>query len=550
MKNKSRGEKIQIFCSKYLLLGVAILVLIIGIFSLLVTAFFKLDTYKYTLERTAYVWENIPFLFLGILVFLLGCFIFYKITKKVKTKWVLAICLIIIAISQLLWICNLKFNPRYDQLSVIELAEKLLQKDFSDFGDPTSYFGIYPFQLGIIYYIAIIYKIFNTNNPLLLQILNVGFSIINLFLMYKITKQLFKDKKIEKVVIFLLLGFSIYFLFFNVFVYGNINGLTFGLIALYNTLRYLETKKIKNILITAITMAIAIILKSNYSIFLCGVIIILLLEFLKDKNKRTILGAGLILITYIILQFLTKTSLEIYTNKEIPEGTPMLGYLYIGMADNKIKTSGWYIEIPVNVYKKNNGNVESTKEIDMYFIKERVNELLRNPKELLRFYADKLASTWLNPTFQTVQLASVDRQTEKNKEYIKELESKPIIISMLSGTLFDIEEQFLNIFQSTIFIFAFYTMYMIYKKGKLKFVLLPIIFLGGFVFHVFWETKAIYVLQYYYLLIPYAAFSITKLITFTENKIKSKRSKKMLDAPKEIKSDRFIGKIRKSKFIM
>ena len=64
------------------------------------------------------------------------------------------------------------------------------------------------------------------------------------------------------------------------------------------------------------------------------------------------------------------------------------------------------------------------KEIDMYFIKERVNELLRNPKELLRFYADKLASTWLNPTFQTVQLASVDRQTEKNKEYIKELDKK------------------------------------------------------------------------------------------------------------------------------
>lgn len=58
MKNKSRGEKIQIFCSKYLLLGVAILVLIIGIFSLLVTAFFKLDTYKYTLERTAYVYSS------------------------------------------------------------------------------------------------------------------------------------------------------------------------------------------------------------------------------------------------------------------------------------------------------------------------------------------------------------------------------------------------------------------------------------------------------------------------------------------------------------
>ena len=62
-----------------------------------------------------------------------------------------------------------------------------------------------------------------------------------------------------------------------------------------------------------------------------------------------------------------------------------------------------------------------------------------------------------------------------------------------------------------VFIFAGIGMLKIFKQGKIEHILLPMIFLGGFVFHTFWETKAIYVLQYYYLLLPYAAFGIVQL---------------------------------------
>lgn len=56
-------------------------------------------------------------------------------------------------------------------------------------------------------------------------------------------------------------------------------------------------------------------------------------------------------------------------------------------------------------------------------------------------------------------------------------------------------------------------------------MLLPLIFLGGFTFHLIWETKAIYVLQYFYLLVPYAAFGIYQMFItiecFIENKFKA-----------------------------
>ena len=96
----------------------------------------------------------------------------------------------------------------------------------------------------------------------------------------------------------------------------------------------------------------------------------------------------------------------------------------------------------------------------------------------------------------------------QDPEYAEEIESKDIVKSMLSGNIYKIEEQILNIFQSIIFIFASFGMFKLFKKGKIEHIIFPMIFFGGFIFHIFWETKAIYVLQYYFLLVPYAAFGL------------------------------------------
>ena len=54
---------------------------------------------------------------------------------------------------------------------------------------------------------------------------------------------------------------------------------------------------------------------------------------------------------------------------------------------------------------------------------------------------------------------------------------------------------------------------------------LPLIFLGGFTFHLLWETKAIYVLQYFYLLIPYAVYGIYEVFNLIDSKIESVKQK-------------------------
>ena len=75
---------------------------------------------------------------------------------------------------------------------------------------------------------------------------------------------------------------------------------------------------------------------------------------------------------------------------------------------------------------------------------------------------------------------------------------------------YDLQQKYFDIYQMIIFVFGSIGIFSIAKHGKIaiKKILLPVIFLGGFLFHILWETKAIYVIQYYYLLLPFSAYGI------------------------------------------
>ena len=96
-------------------------------------------------------------------------------------------------------------------------------------------------------------------------------------------------------------------------------------------------------------------------------------------------------------------------------------------------------------------------------------------------------------------------------------------MSMINGDLYDIEENFFNIYQIIIFIFAGIGIFKNAKSLDLKKVILPIIFMGGFLFHILWETKAEYVIQYYFILLPFTAYGIDYTIRKINIYLKSKK---------------------------
>ena len=109
------------------------------------------------------------------------------------------------------------------------------------------------------------------------------------------------------------------------------------------------------------------------------------------------------------------------------------------------------------------------------------------------FYMDKLASTWLNPTFQTIWCSYPGAQMTLHEDYAKEIERKEVVKDMLSGKAYKVEENILNIFSNNSIYFCWYRYVKIFKQGKIEAYIITYDFLGGFYSTLFWETKAIYV---------------------------------------------------------
>lgn len=52
------------------------------------------------------------------------------------------------------------------------------------------------------------------------------------------------------------------------------------------------------------------------------------------------------------------------------------------------------------------------------------------------------------------------------------------------------------------------------KNPGLPFAFLPLIVLGGFLYHLLFEAKSLYILPYFVMLVPYAAYGLYRLVHF------------------------------------
>ena len=370
-----------------------------------------------------------------------------------------------------------------------------------------------------------IFKIFNTRNPLYLQNLNVIYSTISAITLYFIVKKLFKEDIVHKISLIFIAFFSIYFAFFSPHVYGNIPGLIFGLISLLFTLNFINSNKTWHLVIIAISITIAYLLKNNYEIFLLAIIIELILKSLKDLKIKPIIGIIGIIALVFGVKAIIYNQFEKTTNYSLKEGVPVTSYIYMGIAKPVTLAPGWYTGDVENIYIKSGYNKEKSGKITKELMDKRLEYLANNPGYTADYFYKKVQTTWLNPTFQVFWCSTPSIVLDVAPDYNAYIASQQPIISILCGTAFKIEERIMDIYEIIVFLCAGFALFAIFKKGNLDKLLLPMVFLGGFLFHLIWETKSIYVLQYYYILIPYATYGLYKIFIIIDNKINKSKEK-------------------------
>lgn len=497
------------FLQKFFLKVISILIGIIGVLSIFITAYFN-STYFDKNEKTFFKCDINIF---EIIIVILSVFIIIllnkKIFKKVSSKILLILLLIFDIFVFFFWVKTLKLAPNADQNKINKMAIAFLDGKLGEYLKTGEYLFMFPYQFGLTYFVSAIYKIFG-RNFIYIEYINILCSILNIFLIYYISKLLFKNEDVQKILVLLLIPFSLYLMFLNVFFYGNIIGLTLALIAVLFTMYYLNNDKKYNLFLAGIFISLSILIKTNYYIFLCGILLVLILDIIKKWKLKTLCIIPIFLIGYFIINLGYSGLLKYKYNLELPDGIPMITYVYMGMAESTGMSSGWYTEDLFEIYEESNYNNDLATKIAKEKILNRLQYFSENPKDFYNYYSEKIGTTWLNPTFQTIWVSLPGAKYTTNPDYANYLNYHQKILNMLSGEYYKIEEYIFNICQIIIFIFSAIGLFINSKDLDLKKALIPIIFFGGFLFHIIWETKALYVIQYYFILLPFSAYGLNE----------------------------------------
>ena len=470
---------------------------IITILNLILTGYFD----EFYNEWTYFRWENVPLMVIIIGTILVLATLLYKKTSydKLPIKILAGVLFFYAVVASIGWVLMSKSTSVADRKYVADEAMKFMQGDYSGY-QTAGYLFWYPFQTGIVALLELVFNIFGTGNIKAFKIINafcVGASFMALI---KITGLMFTDeekrKRIQRIAI-ILCFFCLPPIFYVTYVYGNIVGFTAAFWALYYELKYLKGKSIYNLVPAAILITAGIILKNNMLIILIAMLIFLLLHALENKRWISLAAMVAMLLIYIVG---SKGFMAIYsarTGVDMPEGVPMSLYIQMGLKEGYFGC-GTYDASTIQLYTDAGYNAEAAKKLGNEIIKQRLELFDNDPFYSMSFWLRKTALQWCEPTYMSIWESNCTPTC--HYEPVSEFTQ-----SIYTGGWHNFLLGLMNIYQSLIWICA--TVYVIINRKKMDTAKLLLVtsVIGGILFHTMWEAKSQYVIQYFCLLIPYAA---------------------------------------------
>ena len=474
---------------------------------------------EYTYFVTDRVWLHMIFIiFLFGIWMIAGKYINNKISEKQK-KILWYILLAVYTIGVIVFALWVSIEPRADQKSVVDVATKMINGDYSEFRKG-GYMDVYPNQVGIVYVFYWIFQIFPYGYKSICVLNGISVCAIATS-MVEIGKLLFNNEKFNIKKSYITGVFTLAFfplICYVTFIYGNLMGLALSLVGIYFVLKYFENKKMCYVVVAIITIGLSVLVKENYLIFFIGVVLFLFLDLIKKPSKKT----AIFFIGSIISVVSLTNIAEFHTNKitgmEISKGVPKLAWVVMGMQEGYM-ACGWHNQYNENVYREQKCNAEAAEKVVKADFKECIHSMKENPGYMARFFFQKTVSQWNNPTFEGFW---INDPVKREREGIK---TKPLsgVFSSITGEPGNpYLKQYCNIFQTIILFGVFLWLVIEWKNIRIQQLLLATIFLGGFIFHCFWEAKSQYTLSYFVLLLPYAVCGLQKTAEQFEQVLKEK----------------------------
>lgn len=505
--------------------NVSLLVFGIIITYLCVTSFFNTCYISLDWNEYTFYLSDKPIRNLVIVILVIVCFICFKKSKLVnkvnKNKKLFLIIkyalLLIIFVIGTFWVFNTRLYPTADQFSVQKSVSEFLDGNY-DSAISNGYINNNFQQRGLFMLSYLFSLVFGDMNIIALEMVNVIASV----LIFKSLSEIVGFYKGTYSMQLFVVACGIFFpvvVLYSYFIYGNIVGLAFSLLAIKHELLFIEEKKITNALLSTIFIFLGILCKSTYQIYFIAMLICIIFNLINKCELKKIIYLGLLIISIVFSSLLPTRFIENKTNIKMSEGLSFYSYIAMGLQESDM-APGWYNGFNHDSYATCNNDTKKHKEYSKIEIEKRIGMFTDNLDYADEFFTKKIVSEWNNPTYQVFW--------NIQDKYSDGFEPQPFIREFLSLKGTYKVQKYLNILDSIIkFGALLYMFYLIFNKRNEN-LILPITFVGGFLFLSFLsEAKAQYAIIFSTLLIPLATMGYNYAANLIVEKRCSFKTKKV-----------------------
>lgn len=443
-------------------------------------------------------WENL----FGLLCFLVAAILWTLLTDRLPAGAVTGAVLSLIAGFGIWFVLSSQSAPTNDSYIVSNAAYRASLGDGSAL--ESVYFKRFPFQLGYVLWSEGILRVFPTQgNYLVIEIINVLCLTLAYFALLRAVRLIWGNGRTVKLCAGLLL-ITLPPILFCSFTYGNIPSLAFSALALWQILSMKGAlRDWLHAILAALCIGVGVSLKKNALILLAAILILLLLRLIRRFTASGVICILLCVLSAWALPMGIQKQYEARFDLKFGEGIPMSSWLAMGLNEAYV-ANGWY-EAKYTVVNFAECGMDTSKahEKSMNVIRERLDELVRDPVYTRDFFSEKIESQWNEPSFQSIWTNQVRGRYGEMGALAEWIcgDDEANVKSFMSASL-----QF-------VYLFSIVGACILIWRRRIEEVLLPTCVLGGFLYHTLFEAKSQYIIPYLVLLLPIAARGLAGIVS-------------------------------------
>lgn len=487
-------------------------IIMFGVFML--TFFFqcRISMEAASMEKVSFVKNDMwVYVFVAIIIFFL--ILNKNKIRDIESKKLYILLSVLLLIFGLILIKGIGTDLRADANKIYEAATMFAKGDFS-YLEKGGYLYHYPHQLGMVTYERVLLKLINNKESLFVS--NLFFVLLINWTSWKISQELFEGNFMVQN---LTIMFSFLFfpqLFFIAFVYGTIPGFAFFLLAVYFQILFLKRGKNKYVVLTFLFVTFATLLKNNYLIGAISIACVFVLAALEKKKIRMVVYGILMMGVVLLSGEMLNKFYEVESGYSIEGGEPKTLWIAMGLRDESSKLGGWYDGFNYSEFEKNNYDSKQSEKVAMESIIESFDRFRKSPKYTIRFFRQKIESTWCDPLFQSIWSGPLEATGQK-------VQSEKISCLYEETFVHRLVRDFCGAW--LIIIYGMFFLFFVRKNKENNMIMTgAIFFIGGFLFHLLWETKSQYVYPYVFCMIPYACYMLDNVLKKIEKFLYGKKS--------------------------